>query len=208
MKGLILKDLYALQKYCKNVIIILLVFVCVGFFSTGTNGFFISYPCILGSILPVTLLAYDEKEKWNSYAQTLPVTKGQYVSGKYIIGLITTSFFLVITSIVYIIKMIQQNLFSFNEYLNTLFGILIFCLIMSAFIPPFVFKFGTQKGKIIYLTAVGIICGVFIVSESYSDASLLSLIKIPIAGVLGICVVLYVLSWILSIKFYQSREIK
>ena len=142
MKGLILKDLYALQKYCKNVIIILLVFVCVGFFSTGTNGFFISYPCILGSILPVTLLAYDEKEKWNSYAQTLPVTKGQYVSGKYIIGLITTSFFLVITSIVYIIKMIQQNLFSFNEYLNTLFGILIFCLIMSAFIPSFLFKFG------------------------------------------------------------------
>lgn len=209
MKGLILKDFYALEKYCKSVIFILIVFVAIGFFRDDSGYFFLSYPCLFGSILPVTLTTYDEKEKWNNYVQTLPVSKAQYVSGKYIIGLILTAFFIVLVSVLQMIKMIKNNSIDFVGYGNIMLNLIDFCLVISAFVMPFIFKFGTEKGRIVYLLAIGIFCALFtMLSMSDTSFSLVSLGKIPVIAVSGICIALYVLSWILSIKFYQSREIK
>ena len=209
MKGLILKDLYALQKYCKSVIFILIVFEICGLVSSDNGFFFISYPCLFGSVLPVTLLTYDEKEKWNNYVQTLPVSKSQYVSVKYILGLILTAFFIALVSIFQVVKMFKNNLFDFADYVNTMLMIIGFCLLISTFVMPFIFKFGTEKGRIVYLLAIGIFCGLFtMASMSDNDFSLVALGKLPTVTVVGICVVLYVLSWILSIRFYEKREIK
>lgn len=209
MKGLLLKDFYALLKYCKSVICILVAFVAVGFFSNDNGYFFLSYPCIFGSILPVTLMAYDEKEKWNNFVQTLPVSKSQYVSGKYVIGLILTSFFVVLTSVLQMIKMLKNNSFDISYYLNTMVNIIDFCLLIAAFVMPVIFKFGTEKGRIAYLLAIGIFCALFtMASMSDINFSLITLGKIPVIAVSGICVIIYILSWILSIKFYKSREIK
>lgn len=206
MKGLILKDFYILAKYCKSVIIILIAFVIAGFF--GYDSFFISYPCLFGSILPVTLMTCDEKEKWNNYVQTLPISKAQYVSGKYVIGLILSSFFIILTSILQLIKMIKNNTMDFADYGNTMLNIIAFCLLISALIMPFIFKFGTEKGRIVYLLAIGIFCTLFVmVSMSDTGFSLISLGKIPAIAICGICVALYVFSWFLSIKFYKSRVV-
>ena len=62
MKGLLLKDFYMAAKYCRA--------------------------CLLCGMIPVNLLAYDERSRWLEYSGTLPYTKAQIVSGKYLVGII------------------------------------------------------------------------------------------------------------------------
>lgn len=61
MKGLIRKDFYLLWSYCRLMPLFLLAFIIFSAFSSdGQSPFFIYYPCILSSTLPVNLLAYDD----------------------------------------------------------------------------------------------------------------------------------------------------
>ena len=87
MKGLLLKDFYLLASYCKSFLLISAVFI--GLFAVEpSNFFFLLMLCIMLGMLPTTLLSYDEREHWNVYSQVFPVTRGQYVSVKYLIGLL------------------------------------------------------------------------------------------------------------------------
>ena len=85
MKGLLLKDLYMVVKYCKAYLLIAVVFLAVSLMGSD-NLFFIFYPCLLCGMIPVNLLAYDERSRWPQYCGTLPYTKGQIVSGKYLMA--------------------------------------------------------------------------------------------------------------------------
>ena len=86
MKGLILKDLYMAVKYCRAYALIAIVFL--GFsVVNGDNMFFLFYPCLLCGMIPVNLLAYDERSKWLLYSAALPYSKTQLVTAKYLIGL-------------------------------------------------------------------------------------------------------------------------
>ena len=83
MKGLLLKDFYLMAGYCKSFLLVSAVFIGL-FVVEPSNFFFLLMLCIL----PTTLLSYDEREHWNVYSQVFPVTRGQYVSVKYLIGLL------------------------------------------------------------------------------------------------------------------------
>ena len=58
MKGLLLKDLYQLWKYCRTFLLIVVVFLGVSFVSPE-NLFFSLYPAMICGVLPMTLLSYD-----------------------------------------------------------------------------------------------------------------------------------------------------
>ena len=55
MKGLLLKDWYMIQKYCRSYILITAVFIGISL-ENGENLFFTFYPCMLCGMIPVTLL--------------------------------------------------------------------------------------------------------------------------------------------------------
>ena len=74
MKGLLLKDAYMAAKYCRAYLLIVAVFLIAAPFS-GDNLFLMMYPCILASMVPVNLLAYDAQSKWEQYAGTLPCSR-------------------------------------------------------------------------------------------------------------------------------------
>ena len=86
MKGLVLKDFYLLTRYCRNFLLVTFVFL-VMYISNPGNTAAITMLCAVTGILPITLLSYDEREGWITYCQTLPYTKAQYVSAKYVMGL-------------------------------------------------------------------------------------------------------------------------
>jgi len=87
MKGLLLKEWYMMKKYCKAYLLSSVVFIAVSLFSSDSL-FFVFYPCLLCGMIPVYLLAYDERSRWMQYSGTLPYTKAQIVCGKYLIGLL------------------------------------------------------------------------------------------------------------------------
>ena len=86
MKGLLLKDFYLAWRYCRILLILVVVFIALSWAGEGSM-FFLFYPIILVSMIPVTLLGYDERDRWMGYSAALPYTRGQLVSAKYLVGL-------------------------------------------------------------------------------------------------------------------------
>ena len=85
MKGLLLKDWYMMKKYCRYYLFCTIGFIILSILSAG-NMFFVFYPCMLCGMIPVNLIGYDERSRWMQYSGTMPYTKAQIVSGKYVIG--------------------------------------------------------------------------------------------------------------------------
>ena len=90
MKGLLQKDLYQIWYYARTILLASAIIMVVSVAMSGENrSFFMVYASFLISMLPMTLLAYDQNSRFADYSVALPVTKGQLVGCKYLIGLFT-----------------------------------------------------------------------------------------------------------------------
>ena len=87
MKGLLLKDWYMMKQYCRTYPVIAVAFMALSLVDSD-NLFFVFYPCLLCGMIPVILLGYDERSGWVQYSGTMPYTKIQIVSEKYLISLL------------------------------------------------------------------------------------------------------------------------
>lgn len=207
MKGLLLKDTYMFSKLCKAFILIDIVFIVVSFWGEG-NMFFVLYPCIISGMLPMTLISYDEREKWDKYSGTLPYTRAQLVSSKYLIGLFGNIIVFVLIAVVQAFRMAKGGTFVLEEYLTVITLLLSVSLIAPTILYPIVFKFGAEKGRIFYYIIIGSACAVSTVFIN-TDIGLFSEKLnnfLSIAIILAVIVLLYTASWLLSIQFYKKRE--
>ena len=164
---------------------------------------------MLCGIIPVNLLAYDERSRWLSYSETMPYTKAQIVSGKYIIGLLAQGAMLLITGISQAVQMGLEGGFVLKEYLVMMLIILILSLLSSSISLPFIFKLGVEKGRMAYYIMIGVICGGSLVLSNVltkvgeNPIEMNGILLILLAIGIGI----YALSWYLSVIFFQKREI-
>ena len=209
MKGLLLKDWYMMKKYCRAYLLIAVVFIAVSLFSND-NMFFVFYPCLLCGMIPVNLLGYDERSRWMQYSGTLPYTKTQIVSGKYLIGLLSQITILVATGVAQAAKMLIAHNFELGDFAVLMLLMLIVSTLTSSICLPFVFKLGVEKGRTAYYIMIGFVCGASVLASSILRSQLISEIKpnliLGLVAVVGICV--YILSWYLSIVFFKKREIQ
>ena len=209
MKGLILKDWYMMKKYCRAYLLIAVVFIAVSLFSND-NMFFVFYPCLLCGMIPVNLLGYDERSRWMQYSGTLPYTKTQIVSGKYLIGLLSQITILVATGVAQAAKMLIAHNFELGDFAVLMLLMLIVSTLTSSICLPFVFKLGVEKGRTAYYIMIGFVCGASVLASSILRRQLTSEIKpnliLALVAVAGIGI--YILSWYLSIVFFKKREIQ
>ena len=209
MKGLLIKDWYMAKKYCRSYLLIAAVFIvlsCV----TDNNMIFIFYPCLLCGILPVNLLGYDERSRWSQYCGTMPYTKTQIVSAKYLIGLLAQLAFLVATGVAQAIKMSVCGNFSAGDFTVMMLSVLTVSTLSSSIPLPFLFKLGVEKGRTAYYVMIGFVCGASVLAGSFLRSQPQTEIQpglgLAILAIIGIC--MYVLSWYLSVIFYKKREIR
>ncbi len=207
MKGLLLKDWYMIMKYCKAYVLISLVFIGVSIMGDD-NFFFILYPCILSGMIPVTLLGYDERSKWDQYCAALPYTKAQIVSGKYLIGMAAQIGMLVLSTVVQGIRMQVKGTFSWESFGSILSMLAAISFLAPAVSLPPMFRWGTEKGRMAYYISVGLICGISAFLASVSGITVLGSLPSSTAMLLlGLAaLVAYGVSWYLSIVFYRKRE--
>ena len=207
MKGLLLKDWYMVMKYCKAYLLICLVFIGVSIMSDD-NFFFILYPCILCGMIPVTLLGYDERSKWDQYCAALPYTKAQIVSGKYLLGMGTQIGMLLLSAVIQVIRMRVSGAFSWKSFSSILSMLAILSFLTPAISLPPMFRWGVEKGRMAYYISVGLVCGISAFVVNVSDITLLGFLPNSAAMLLlGLAsLVAYGISWYLSNLFYQKRE--
>lgn len=153
MKGLLLKDWYMIKTYCKLYLVMAVLFLAASFVSSD-NLFFVFYPCLLCGMIPVNLLAYDERSHWNQYSCTLPYTRAQLVCAKYLVGLFCQLAVLLAAGIVQSLKM------GFTPDLGVLMLSMLTIASFASAIPlPFIFKLGVEKGRTAYYVMIGFVCG-------------------------------------------------
>jgi len=204
MKGLLIKDMYMLTKYFKLYFVLIPLFLIAWLFNSS-NSFFLLYPVLLLALIPVNLISYDEKSKWDRYCGALPCTRAAMVSAKYII-LLCCIVLVFLLSVVILLLGVKSGVSSsiVRPSLMMLFGT---GLIGPSISLPVIYKFGADKGRIVSLFIFGALIALtgFANSVSLSAASALGGQAEIIVYPLGITI--YALSWLLSIKFYKSKEL-
>ena len=209
MKGLLLKDWYMMTKYCRSYLFIAVVFVAISLVSNG-NMFFVFYPCLLCGMIPVNLLGYDERSQWMQYSETMPYTKAQIVSGKYVIGLLAQLTILLIMGVTQAVKMMIAGNFVLGEFAVLMLLMLIISTLTSSISLPFMFKLGVEKGRAAYYVMVGFVCGASVLASGlfrgYFGTGIEPNLVLAILAVVGIGI--YIFSWYMSVVFYKRREIQ
>ena len=209
MKGLLLKDWYMMKKYCRTYIFIAAAFIALSLVSNG-NMFFVFYPCLLCGMIPVNLLGYDERSRWMQYSGTLPYTKAQIVSGKYLIGLLAQLAILLAVGVTQAAKMVIAGNFIPGDFAVLMLMMLIVSTLTSSISLPFIFKLGVEKGRTAYYVMIGFVCAASYLASSLLKGQLATEIKpnliFVLLAVVGIGI--YIFSWYMSIVFYKKREIQ
>lgn len=208
MKALIYKDFVAIWKYCRSYILMCAVFLICSVF-VEEYSFLQMYPLIFMGMLVNTLIAYDERDKWDRQVLTMPVTRRQYVTGKYLTGLILQGTVLALTAAAHALQLCRFGNFTWNGYWMDLVMMLLLASAAPSVILPFVFKNGSEKGRMAYLIALASVFAI-----AYGAVAILSKlgmlqnqVQIPFAPmVAGLALLLYPASWALSVHWYEKRE--
>lgn len=207
MKGLLLKDRYQTVSQMKTMYLIVAVVLIIWMFSTSDSyAFPISYAAIFLGVLPVNLLGYDQNSGWVEYSLTLPVSKKVLVAEKYLVGLLCAAASVVIGGLFVVVLSLRKGaaldgtaLFFVGNGVNTI-------LLMNGISLPLMYRFGAEKARMIYiLTFAGfgalIAGGGVLVDEFQTNGRFQASIGLG-AALFVVVLVLYLLSWRLSVQWY------
>ena len=209
MKGLLLKDFYMLRKFGKMYLIVTVFFLVLSAMSLD-NLFLLFYPCLFAGMIPVNLLAYDERSKWDVYSATLPYSRAQIVSSKYLMGLICQLVILIAIALIQAAKMLYTGTFLLDNYMLILCSVISISFIGSAIPLPFIYKFGVEKGRIAYFVMLVFVCGASVAVAQMIGPELGSHMGISLTpfALSVIAIGIYALSWYSSIVIYRKKDIR
>ena len=209
MKGLLQKDLYQIWYYARTILLASAIMMAVSVAMPGENGsFFMVYASFLISMLPMTLLAYDQNSRFAGYSAALPVTKGQLVGCKYLIGLFTMVLADLLAGLALAVVWLHGGSVSGEMVFGTLMQVSVMPLLGSAVLLPLTYRFGYEKAKYIYYLFVGLSAALMGFGVA-TDGDLPGLALPAGWAQLGfwlVCLVLYAASWRLSIAWYGKAE--
>lgn len=207
MKGLLYKDLMMAVKYCRSILLVIAIFVAALLVEPG-DTFYLVYPVLFVGMIPMTLISYDERDKWNQFSGVLPVSRGMLVSVKYLAGLLFQLAVLVLSGAAWFIGLCRTGSFTAAEYLSTLVILMSVSLLVPTILLPCIFKLGVEKGRMAYYAVIVLLgAAAGIVAYTELDLSAINLPDWGVGGIFFICAGLFVLSWLLSIRFYEKKEL-
>lgn len=209
MLGLIKKDFLLIKSNLKTMIMIFIVF-----FIMILQGFFESTFVIplIGIMLFISTFSYDDFNKWNAYAVTLPNGRRNVVRAKYIASIILTIILGIVSIAISItisnVKTIEINI---QEMLVSLLGTIFSVIIIISLMYPIVFKFGSTNGRIILFAVVfGITAIIGVISNFVDMEAIISTINVLDNNYYIVIPVISILilsgSYLISNKIYQNKE--
>ena len=201
MKGLMKKEFLMLWRASRAFGLICVLFIAMSALSQD-NIIFLFMPIMISGLLPSTLLSYDERCKWQEFSGALPVSRAQLVSAKYLLGVSCMTAILVLTLIVHLIVR-RYPLQMLLMMLSAVYGLALF---ISAVSLPMMFKFGVEKGRLWYYATLVLVGGASGASAGVATDFFNEGLPSYVWIIFVFGVVIYALSWLLAIRFYQKRE--
>lgn len=83
MKALLYKDFRVMWKQMKAFLLLIAIFCLIPNQALNLSAFFVVYA---GLMLPMSLMSYDERAKWDTFAAMLPYASREIVLSRYLGG--------------------------------------------------------------------------------------------------------------------------
>jgi hypothetical protein len=210
MKGLILKDLINLKRSMKTLGVMLLVWAVL-FIPMGNESFISGMVVLMFAMLVVTTLSYDDLARWDTYALTMPISRPEMVRSKYLLMLLLDFASVVLALLLVLLGSFFTGTGLTAETLQGLPIILMIAIIFGSVLIPLVYKFGTEKARLMIVLCAAIPTAVVLVlaklnvpfpeignEETFFWTVMMAMALISVGGFIG--------SYFVSVKIYQKKE--
>ena len=207
MKGLLLKDWYQVRTNMRMMYLTVLAVLAIWTLSTsGDSSFAVNYSAVFLGMMPAYLLSYDHASGWTEYSFALPLSKELQVAEKYLIGLFCAAAAVVIGGLFITVISLRTGTTPDKDVLSLLAGSVCAILLINGIMLPLYYRFGAEKARMLYMlmfAGMGAALGggtVLMDAVPEPDAA------IAIVGVLAAVLVLYALSWRVSVAWYGKYK--
>lgn len=200
------KEARSLWQYGKSYILMVVIFFALSM-ANGTRSasgvMWLLYPVFLLASLPASLLNADEKDGWMMYCDTLPVTRRQIVTVKYIACAVLAAAVTLLAMAAAVLRGQTDPLY--REQVASMLPLMPMTgLAAPALMFPAMFKYGAVKGRTVFLAVVvlmGACCAVLVTTGEPEGQAW----SFPLGLVIGLAI--FAASWALSVKWFEQREL-
>ena len=208
MKVLILKDLLLIKGNARYILIFLVIF---GLIALEGNDVLYFIPAFISMMMFMTTFSYDEYNKWDAYAITLPIKKENIVLSKYVGSTILLGIALILTFIISLVVGLVTEQLDMQKNITLLLGCGGAVLLVEAIMYPLLIKFGVEKGRI--WVFLGIFLSSFIIGFIFQKVSLtipenvMTFLSQYLPWLLAAALLLIlIISYTISKKLYLKKE--
>ncbi|WP_419741672.1 ABC-2 transporter permease [Paraclostridium dentum] len=200
-----------LSSIIKTILIVIIVWIGIAMI----NQAFFNMIFGMGTyLLLMQVMAYEDTYGIDNLIAKLPVSKNEYVISRYVLGIIISAIFMVLSVLIYyILNSILKLDLTLGIFI--LIGFVTSVLAMSVIIPV-ILKFGINKGRMVVtiLTVLIVVVPTGIMTSIWDNKEFMYKIM-DIAGNIGVPLMLIIssllilmISIIISLRVYKSKEIK
>ena len=213
MMGLAFKDILVQRKTLRFYLMFMLFYM--GLVFAGVFEVFIlgTLSVVMGMILPMSAVAYDDQVKWDAYACAAPNGRRKVVGGKYLFTLLVV----LTTGILAAVCMGLMAVLGWPEALSldsaaSLLGCMGAGLLINCITLPIMLKFGAEKSRIVYLgVSAAVFGGGMLLLKSMEAGAVLPTPPAWLVGALPVVLVLALLialcvSFAISLHICEKKE--
>ncbi|MBZ6006789.1 MULTISPECIES: ABC-2 transporter permease [Paraclostridium] len=200
-----------LSSIIKTILIVIIVWIGIAMI----NQAFFNIIFGMGTyLLLMQVMSYEDTYGIDNLIAKLPVSKNEYVISRYVLGIIISVIFMVLSVLIYsILNSILELDLTLGIFI--LIGFVTSMLAISVIIPV-ILKFGINKGRMVItiLTVLMVVVPTGIMTSIWDNKEFMYKIM-DIAGNIGIpfiliisSILILIISIIISLRVYKSKEIK
>ena len=198
-----------MKKMWKTVLLFSVFFIVFSFVQSNTISAMSFISIMIGGNFSMLPFNYDSYSKWNEYQYSFPISKKTVVCSRYLFGLLLFGICLLLNVVGLLLVQIEILLFTRPyapitiQYVSAEILPLFFIPIMQAISFPLMYRFGAEKGRLYVICAIAVIIAIVMsVMKIWGGEITYSSVLITLVGV---AVVMYVLSMLLSIHIEQKK---
>lgn len=215
MLGLLIKDLQLIKKQGSIFFLVVIFGVILLRNSDSYVSVYVTYCIVLGGLLVLNTISYDNFDNGYAYLFTLPVTPKLYVAEKYLLAILCSGAGCVFA--IGMMAVLQENA-GLWERLGFSLGAWLGILWVISIMLPLNLKYGTEKSRILTFVWVIAVAALMALVSEFGDVVLpqagtqllQTLEKLGSIGLLlaggGLTAAVFLLSMAVSTRIMQKKE--